>query len=288
MERIVYPRSATKIFQCLALASLKPDVSQKEYSVICSSHNGQEEHTEVVDQFLRKNSLLIKHLIRGPHWSLEKKVLIDQVRKFEKPTTLLSNCSGKHSGMLLLSKLLKENPSGYESLDHPVQKRIIEILNILTGQNILEFPHGIDGCGVPAFSAPIKIWARAFARFASGDDIPEELNEGRKIISNSIANEPLMIAGERRICTAIARNLGHQITPKMGAEAVYCCSLNDKGLGLILKCRDGSNRAVEFALGEVLKTLNYDISNDLNKFFDDKLYNIAGREVGLKKIKVLN
>ena len=63
MERIVFPRSATKIFQCLALASLKPDVSQKEYSVICSSHNGQEEHTEVVDQFLRKNSLLIKRTL---------------------------------------------------------------------------------------------------------------------------------------------------------------------------------------------------------------------------------
>ena len=288
MDRIVYPRSATKLFQCLALASLKPDVSQKEYSVICSSHNGQKEHTEVVDQFLRKNNLLLKHLICGSHWSLEKKVLIDQVRKFEKPTTLLSNCSGKHSGMLLLSKLLNEHPSNYESLDHPVQKRIIEVLNMLTGQNILEFPHGIDGCGVPAFSAPIKLWARAFARFASGNNISEELNEGKKLISNSIANEPLMIAGERRICTAIARNLGQQITPKMGAEAVYCCSLNDKGLGLILKCRDGSRRAVEFALGEVLKILDYNISNDLNKFFDDKVYNIAGREVGLKKIKLLN
>ena len=97
-----------------------------------------------------------------------------------------------------------------------------------------------------------------------------------------------MLAGERRICTAIARNLGHQITPKMGAEGVYCCSLNNKGLGLILKSRDGSRRAVEFALGEILKILDYRISNNLNKYFDDKVYNIAGREVGLKKIKLLN
>ena len=51
MDRIVYPRSATKLFQCLALASFNPEVTQKEYSVICSSHNGQEEHVEVIHTF---------------------------------------------------------------------------------------------------------------------------------------------------------------------------------------------------------------------------------------------
>ena len=288
MERIVFPRSAIKPFQCLALASLNPNVTEKEYSVICSSHNGQDEHVNVVNKFISKNDLSLEDLICGPHWSLDKKVFINQVRRFEKPMTILSNCSGKHSGMLLLSKLLNAENNNYEILDHPVQLRIVEIISKLAGHNILEFPHGIDGCGVPAFSAPIKIWAKAFARFASGDDISEELNEGRKIISNAIANEPIMIAGERRICTVIAKDLGHKITPKMGAEGVYCCSLNDKGLGLIMKCRDGSRRAVEFALGEVLKILDYSVSNDLNKYFDDKVYNIAGREVGLKKIKLLN
>ena len=63
------------------------------------------------------------------------------------------------------------------------------------------------------------------------------------------------IAGDNRICTAIAETLGNKITPKMGAEAVYFCSLNDLGLGLVLKCRDGSRRAVEFALGQILKLL---------------------------------
>ena len=286
MDRIVYPRSATKLFQCLALASFNPEVTQKEYSVICSSHNGQKEHVEVVQKFLEKNNLSQKDLICTAHWSLEKNIFIDQVRKYEEPPKLLSNCSGKHSGMLLLSKLLNTDSKGYETLEHPVQKRIIEIINYLSGQNILEFPFGVDGCGVPAFSAPIKVWAKAFASFANSKGLSDELKKGKELISNAIYNEPLLIAGERRICSAIARDLGDKITPKMGAEAVYCCSLNDTGLGLVLKCRDGSRRAVEFALGKIFSLLNYKISKILNKHFDPNIYNLSGKKIGLKEARL--
>ena len=81
MDRIVFPRSANKIFQCLALSSLNPRITEKEYSVICSSHNGQEEHVQIVSKFLKKNNLLADHLVCGPHWSLEKNTFINQVRK---------------------------------------------------------------------------------------------------------------------------------------------------------------------------------------------------------------
>ena len=114
----------------------------------------------------------------------------------------------------------------------------------------------------------------------------DELKKGKELISNAIYNEPLLIAGERRICTAIAKDLGDRITPKMGAEAVYCCSLNDTGLGLVLKCRDGSRRAVEFALGKILSLLNYKISKDLNKYFDPNIYNLSGKKIGLKEARL--
>ena len=286
MDRIVYPRSATKLFQCLALSSFNPMVTQKEYSVVCSSHNGQTEHVEVLKKFLEKNKLSKEDLICTPHWSLEKNIFIDQVRKYKMPPKLLSNCSGKHSGMLLLSKLLNTDPKGYETLEHPVQKKIIAIINNLSGQDILEFPFGVDGCGVPAFSAPIKVWAKAFASFADSKGLSDELKKGKELISNAIHNEPLMIAGERRICTAIAKDLGDRITPKMGAEAVYCCALNDTGLGLVLKCRDGSRRAVEFALGKIFSLLNYKISKDLKKYFDPNIYNLSGKKIGLKEARL--
>ena len=65
--------------------------------------------------------------------------------------------------------------------------------------------------------------------------------------------------------------LGDKITPKMGAEAVYCCSLNDTGLGLVLKCRDGSRRAVEFALILVKSSLP-------EILFDDQLVDTSSRK----------
>ena len=286
MERIVFPRSATKPLQCLALASLKPDLSAKHYSVICSSHNGQREHVEAVKELLQQNKFTYKDLVCGGHWSLDRNTSIDQIRSKKKPGTLLSNCSGKHSGMILLSKLLNKDPKGYELLDHPVQKKIIGIINKMIGEDVLQYPCGVDGCGVPAFSAPIKLWAKAFSNFASGKNISKKLFEGCQTISNSIASEPLMIAGNRRICTAIAKEFGNSITGKMGAEGVYICSLNDKGLGLCLKARDGSNRAAEFALGFVLENLGYEIKGSLQEFFNPSMYNWSGKEIGHKSVKV--
>ena len=285
MNRIVFPRSAAKPLQCLALASLNPDLSKREYAVICSSHNGQFEHVETVQELLKRNNLTEDDLVCGGHWSLDFKTSLDQIRKLDRPKTLLSNCSGKHTGMVILSQILNISHLGYENLNHPVQKQIIKTINSIMGLNILNYPVGVDGCGVPAFSAPIKNWATAFARFASGENLSSDLANACKKITLSIAEEPLMIAGERRICTEIARSFGNKITAKMGAEGVYVCSLNDKGLGLFLKCRDGSKRAVEFALGSILETLKYKPSSDLKKLFNPKIYNWAGKEIGLKSIK---
>ena len=48
--------------------------------------------------------------------------------------------------MLLLCKLLNADLKGYERLDHPVQKKIVETINFLTNKNILDYPYGVEGC----------------------------------------------------------------------------------------------------------------------------------------------
>ena len=57
-------------------------------------------------------------------------------------------------------------------------------------------------------------------------------------------------------------------------------------MGLVLKCRDGSRRAVEFALGKILKLLKYKLSKDLNKYFNSNIYNLRGNKIGEKTIKL--
>ena len=46
---------------------------------------------------------------------------------------------------------------------------------------------------------------------------------------------PRMIAGDRRLCTAIGVAFGEQITAKTGAEGVYAASFHEFGLGAMVK-----------------------------------------------------
>ena len=77
--------------------------------------------------FIREGKNKIESIKSMPgikRYTLDKlSAILNQVRKYTQPSTLQSNCSGKHSGMLLLCKLLNADLKGYERLDHPVQKK---------------------------------------------------------------------------------------------------------------------------------------------------------------------
>ena len=57
----------------------------------------------------------------------------------------------------------------------------------MTGENLLEYVMGIDGCGAPVYRAPLKSWARAFA-FAGGGEYLRTLEKLATKIRQSIAN----------------------------------------------------------------------------------------------------
>ena len=40
--------------------------------------------------------------------------------------------------------------------------------------------------GVPAFSAPLKTWGQALARFADDKNLPNSLRNGKRLIANAI------------------------------------------------------------------------------------------------------
>ena len=89
-----------------------------------------------------------------------------------------------------------------------------------------------------------------------------------------------MIAGDRRLCSALAATYGQQITAKVGAEGVYGAAFHDLGLGLMMKCRDGNRRAIEVSLGAIIHLLGYDCPLALFDYFSPQLKNWAGEEVG--------
>jgi L-asparaginase II len=90
----------------------------------------------------------------------------------------------------------------------------------------------------------------------------------------------LLIAGHGRACSAINAAYGEAITVKTGAEGVYSAAFHELGLGAVFKARDGNKRGAEVAIGAVIRTLGYPIDESVEGFFQPKLLNWAGDEVG--------
>jgi len=288
-ESIIYPRSAMKPLQAIALLELLDErgitsVEDSEYVLFCASHNGEELHSKAVKEVLHKFGIEPDALICGAHWSLDQDTLIHQVRAMSEPNKTHNNCSGKHAGMLILAKLLTGSTAGYEAIHHACQQRILGVLEAMTGSNLTAYNIGIDGCGAPVYRAPLGNWARAFALFASGGVLPPTREQACLRLRRAIAHHPEYLAGQNRACTSINRAYGEAMTVKVGAEGVYSAAFHDLGLGLMLKTRDGSKRGAEAALGAVIKALGFDIPSSLLPYFEPSLYNWAGTKVGQIKI----
>ena len=285
-ERVIFPRSAMKPLQAIALVEMLnaaadlPEFTPAEIALICASHNGEDIHVEAVKTLLAKYDLQQDCLSCGPHWSLDQSVLIKQVRALDKPQTAHNNCSGKHAGMAILAQLLTGSSADYARLSHAAQQRILGVLEFMTGTDLTAYSHGIDGCGAPVYSGPLGNWARAFALFAGGGEMPEARTEACTRIKNSIAAEPHYIAGENRACTAINAAYGEAITVKTGAEGVFSAAFHELGLGAMLKARDGNKRGAEVALGAVIRALGYAAPPSLAPYFTPLVYNWAGDVVG--------
>jgi L-asparaginase II len=180
VESVIFPRSAMKPLQAIALVEVlqrsagAEQLSDSEVALICSSHNGEMLHVDAVRDLLGKFDVDIDDLICGAHWSMHEETMVSQVRTLEAPHQVHNNCSGKHAGMMILSKLLSSKTVGYEKLSCEAQQRILGTLEFMTGVDLMQHTTGVDGCGAPVFSAPLGNWARAFALFAGGGELPEE------------------------------------------------------------------------------------------------------------------
>ena len=88
------------------------------------------------------------------------------VRAGARPTRLAQNCSGKHAADADdLPSATAGRWSDYLDPGHPLQRRIAETVEDLTGQGIARVT--VDGCGAPLFSVSLHGLARAAARIAT-------------------------------------------------------------------------------------------------------------------------
>ncbi len=249
----VYPRSAIKAFQCLAMlqsgAADHFGLNEEEIALCCASHHGEADHVRVARSILKKCGNDESLYECGAHWPVDPDARHSLVRHGEACQQVHNNCSGKHAGMLALAKQLGVDPREYVKREHPVQREIARTMGAMCDIDLDQQPWGIDGCSVPTWAIPIRNMALGFARLCAADFKP-----GHRII-NAVRAHPFMVAGTGDFDTLIMEAIP-RVFVKGGAEGVHCACIPHAGLGIALKCDDGAGRATEVALASALAGLD--------------------------------
>jgi L-asparaginase II len=249
----VYPRSAIKAFQCLAMiesgAADRFAFSDEEIALACSSHNGEPEHVRVARSMLRKAGNEEAQYECGAHWPTDRKAHHALVREGHECQQVHNNCSGKHAGMLALARQLSASSTNYISPDHAVQREIARVMGAICDVDLALQPWGVDGCSVPTWAIPLRNMALGFARLCA----PE--NAGGQRIIAAVRAHPFMVGGTGSFDSELMRAVP-RVFVKGGAEGVHCGCVPHAGLGIALKCDDGAGRAGEVAMASVLTSLD--------------------------------
>jgi len=284
-DRPIFPRSAIKPLQALYFAESgaieKYGFDFKDLALSCASHNGERTHTERVVGMLAKADLTHACLECGTQWPKRPEDRAALVLAGESPTALHNNCSGKHAGFICASHHLGEKVEGYILPDHPVQRDLKNILETLSGYTI-DNPAEMatDGCSIPTYALPLKNLARAFARFAAAKDMGRARDQAAHDIHTACTTHPHFVAGKCRFDTEIMAAFGGSVLLKTGAEGVFAGMIPALGLGIALKCEDGSTRASEAMMAGCLAGVMRDIPKALEAYLASTLKNRNGWTVG--------
>lgn len=206
-KRLIYPRSAIKPLQTVAMMRAGMHLSGAELAITAASHRATSGHIELVRAVLAKGGLSEDAL--------------------QCPDGISFNCSGKHAGFLAAAVANGWSTADYLSLEHPIQKLVVDVLEEFSGEKILHST--VDGCGAPLHAMTVEGVARAIGKLtATETELVDALTSNGWVISNQgVADAILLDAG------FVAKN---------GAEGVFVVGSRD-GHGLSIKIADGNLRA---------------------------------------------
>lgn len=287
-QRMTFARSSMKPIQTIPVVETgtadRYQFEPADLSLCCASHSGEPRHRERAAAILARAGRDEGVLQCGTHVPRDEESYKQLLRSGGELTSIYSNCSGKHSGMVATAVHLGEDPAEYHLLEHPVQQRILEAVADITQFPKEQIGIGIDGCGVPVHQVPLYNIAWGFARMARPDVIANPVRqEAVRRITDAMIAAPEMVGGNQRYCTDLMRAFGGRLFGKAGAEAVYCIGDRVTGYGMAVKITDGSPRAVYAVMNEVLRQLGIGVDGPLDAlaaYTNPEIRNMSGKVVG--------
>jgi len=290
-KAITFLRSSAKPFQALPFIELGGDqtfhLTSKEVAIICGSHDGTDEHVDVVKGIQAKVGIQESNLVCGTH-PLSHVPTVEAMRaRREVPTPNRHNCSGKHTGMLAAARMRGLPISDYVNPEHPVQKTILETLAEICSLPVEQVEVGIDGCSVPNFAIPLYQAALGFARLCDPRGLEVERASACRRITQSMMANPFMVAGPGRFDTRLMEVCPGHIVSKGGAEGYMLIGImggvlgaESRGIGIALKVSDGDltirkasgetySRVRPAVALEILRQMGYISEKELEKLAAD-------------------
>lgn len=284
---VTYARSSMKPLQSIPIVETGAadafEMTAAELSLTTASHNGEAYHTKTAEHVLKKAALGIDDLQCGVHPPRYPTAYETFIREQAPLTPIYNNCSGKHSGMLATAQHMGETTADYYQIEHPVQQRILEVIEDLCAIEREEIQIGVDGCGVPVHGLPLQQLALGFSQLADPSRLKETRQQAIQRITSAMMEAPEMVAGSERFCTDLMRAYDGKLFGKVGAEGVYCIGIPELGIGIALKIADGNARATAPVALEVLRQLDYlpsGVEEQLAAYIQPILKNARSEEIG--------
>lgn len=240
-ETAAFVRSALKPFQALAVLTTgtleRFGLTDKDLAIICSSHKG------TIEQSRQAFNIL---------WRADVDPSALQCPVPEgKRSRLEYNCSGKHAGMLAVSRQRNWPLTSYLQRNHPVQQLILTKVAELLRMPAAEFIGARDDCGAPTYFMQLAQMASLYAQLASGSNLDMER------IVRAMTHHPVMVAGEGEFDTQLMRLSEGELVSKSGAEGIQCIGRVGEGMGLAIKAMDGAKRAKYAVAIHLLKQMGW-------------------------------
>jgi len=288
----IYPRSALKPFQAMPLLEDGLDrtlgLDEREITITCASHGGDERHVEAVESLLKKGGVEASSLQCGKHSPMDESAARRLAAAGREPTVLNHNCSGKHAAMLIQARHAQAPLENYVDPDHPIQRRIRARLAEFAGVTAESIGVAIDGCSAPAFAVSLTGLARAMARFADPSEFPETVASAARRLFDATTAEPHYLSGRRRFDHAVMKAGARRVFCKGGAEGVVALAVRPPraglpALGIAIKVDDGNARGYYLPALELLRWLGFDPPADAEESgasIDPIQRNHRGLEVG--------
>jgi L-asparaginase II len=239
MQTPIFPRSCLKPFQAVAVMTSGVSLRGEDAAIATASHTGTAAHVALVKGLLARQALPASALGCPPASPSDQSARDELIRSGGPRERVYMNCSGKHAAMLLACVANEWPLDGYLDPEHPLQRRILDVVERFTGER--PAATGVDGCGAPVHAISLHALARGIQKITTAaPSSPFALYREAAALTEAAREHAWAVGGPGQPDTVAIDRLG--VFAKVGAEGVMVMTAPN-GTTTALKVLDGSSRA---------------------------------------------